>query len=418
MKTITTIISKVSLVSFISLISFVSFVSSCSKSDDLDGGEDLNAPGVALGGLSGYSTYFEENMDLQMTRSGDASTRAWAIPSGYEAYEGGVQPIAIAFAETNMDKLKLMGHFYKVEDKDQWRTNVEFEKNHYYYLYGFIPNLPVIKYDITDRTPEDDDDGNLETDSKTDGNFADGAIMSLEDVPAVMPNDLCVVIGAKHGTDKEHDSGLRRGDFSFRTSQGTDGKDYVFLLFDHLYAALSINMKVYADYDAIRTIKLKSLKLSTQVGETVSKDKTNITINLHTTDGSTSPIDTEDGIVFESAGEPISSDGMEFWSNGDGEQLTTSSKQFIGYFMPDRITKLVLTSEYDVYDKDRTSEHPDGNLIRRNCKATNTMELKDLLTEQLATERGKRYTIDMTIMPTYLYMLSDPDVKNPVVIRE
>ena len=409
MKTIQTIISKVSLVSFISLISFVSLVSSCSKSDDLDGGEDLNAPGVALGGLSGYSTYFEENMDLQMTRSGDASTRAWAIPSGYEAYEGGVQPIAIAFADTNMVISKQMGHFYKVEDKDQWRTNVEFKPDHDYYLYGFIPNLPVIKYSITDINPDLDDDSDAKTVTAHDG-YRYGAIMSLEDVPTVMNNDFCVVIGAKHGTDKEHDSGLRRGDFSFRTSQGTDGKDYVFLLFDHLYAALSINMKVYADYDAIRTIKLKSLKLSTQVGETVSKDKTNITIKLHTTDGSTSPIDAGDGITYKSAGEPISSDGMEFWSNGDGEQLTTSSKQFIGYFMPDGITKLVLTSEYDVYDKD-------GNLIRQNCKATNTMVLKDLLTEQLATERGKRYTIDMTIMPTYLYMLSDPDVKNPVVIE-
>ena len=356
-------------------------------------------------------------MDLQMTRSGDASTRAWAIPSGYVKYEGGVQPIAIAFADTNMVVSKQMGHFYKVEDKDQWRTNVEFKANHDYYLYGFIPNLPVIKYSITDINPGLDDDSDAKTVTAHDG-YRYGAIMTLEDVPTVMNNDFCVVIGAKHGTDKEHDSGLRRGDFSFRTSQGTDDKDYVFLLFDHLYAALSINMKVYADYDAIRTIKLKSLKLSTKVGETVSKDKTNITINLHTTDGSTSPIDTEDGIVFESAGEPISSDGMEFWSNGDGEQLTISSKQFIGYFMPDGITKLVLTSEYDVYDKDRTSEHPEGNLIRRNCKATNTMELKDLLTEQLATERGKRYTIDMTIMPTYLYMLSDPDVKNPVVIRE
>ena len=415
MKTIQTIISKVSLVSFISLVSFVSLVSSCSKSDDFDGGQDLNAVGgVEIGGLSGYSTYFEENMDLQMTRSGDASTRAWAIPSGYVEYEGGVQPIAIAFAETKMDKSKLMGHFYKREDKDLWLTNVEFEASHDYYLYGFIPNLPVIKYDITDRNPGDDgdDDSNPETDSKTDGNFADGAIMTLQDVPTVMPNDLCVVIGAKHGTDKEHDSGLRRGDFSFRTSQGTDGKDYVFLLFDHLYAALSINMKVYADYDAIRTIKLKSLRLSTQVEETVSTDKTNITIKLHSTpDGSESPIDTEDGIVFESAGEPIASDGMEFWSNGDGEQLTTSSKQFIGHFMPNGITKLVLTSVYDVYDKG-------GNLIRQNFKATNTMVLKDLLTEQFATERGKRYIIDMTIKPTYLYMLSEPDLDNPMVVSE
>ena len=56
-----------------------------------------------------------------------------------------------------------------------------------------------------------------------------------------------------------------------------------------------------------------------------------------------------------------------------------------------------------------------GNLIRQDCKATNTMVLEDLLREQTVTERGKRYTINMTIQPTYLYMLSEPDLNNPTV---
>ena len=77
--------------------------------------------------------------------------------------------------------------------------------------------------------------------------------------------------------------------------------------------------------------------------------------------------------------------------------------------MPTGITKLILTSTYDVYDRK-------GNLIRLNCKATNTMVLKDMLTDQTVTERGKRYTINMTIQPTYLYMLSEPDLDNPTVI--
>ena len=408
MKEIQTIISKVSLVSFISLVSFVSLVSSCSKSDDLDGGLDLNAPGVALGGLSGYSTYFEEN--IQPTRSGDVLTRAWAIPSGYEAYEGGVQPIAIAFAETNMDKSKLMGHFYKREDKDLWLTNVEFEASHDYYLYGFIPHLPVIKYGITDRNPGDDgdDDSNPETDSETDGNFADGAIMTLQDVPTVMNNDFCVVIGAKHGTDKEHDSGLRRGDFSFRTSQGAEGKDFVFLLFDHLYASLNVKMKVHEDYAELRTIKLKSLQLSTIAGNDTTTKSTNVTIRLQSTDGS----DPIESVSFTpTPGSTIVKGGMEFWSNGDGEQLTTSSKQFIGHFMPNGITDFSLTSIYDVYDTK-------GNLIRKGCTARNSVKLKDLFTGQTQTERGKRYTINMTIQPTYLFMLSNPDLDNPTVELE
>ena len=414
MKLNKTIISKVSLVSFISLVSFVSFVSSCSKSDDLDGGLDLNAPGVALGGVSGYSTYFEEN--IQPTRSGDALTRAWAIPSGYEAYEGGVQPIAIAFAETNMDKSKLMGHFYKREDKDLWLTNVDFEASHDYYLYGFIPNLPVIKYDITDRNPGDDgdDDSNPETDSETDGNFADGAIMTLQDVPTVMNNDFCVVIGAKHGTDKEHDSGLRRGDFSFRTSQGTDdGKDYVFLLFDHLYASLKVRMKVHEDYAELRTIKLKSLQLGTIAGNDTTTKSTNVIIRLQSTDGS----DPIESISFTPTdGSSVNKGDMEFWSDPAGHTLTTAYQSFIGHFMPTGITKFTLTSIYDVYDNNVTPEHPEGNLIRKDCKATNSVLLSDLFTGQTYTERGKRYIIDMTIQPTFLHMLSEPDLNDPMVV--
>ena len=76
--------------------------------------------------------------------------------------------------------------------------------------------------------------------------------------------------------------------------------------------------------------------------------------------------------------------------------------------MPNEITTLILTSTYDVYDTQ-------GNKTRENCQATNTMVLKDLHTELTYTQRGKRYTINMTIQPTYLYVLSDSDLNNPTV---
>jgi hypothetical protein len=239
------------------------------------------------------------------------------------------------------------------------------------------------------------------TDEEKNASYSTGAIMTLQNVPTVMPNDLCVVIGAKNGTDKENDSGLRQGDFNFTASAN---KDYVFLLFDHLYAALRIQMKVHADYAALRTIKLKSLQLDTQAGEKKTTKKTTITIKLKANDGSASPIEK---LTFTPTGEEING-GLEFWSDTYGEQLTTEFKPFIGHFMPSGITKLILTSTYDVYDTK-------GNLIRQDCKATNTMVLKDLLTEQKTTERGKRYTVNMTIHPTYLYMLSEPDLDNPTV---
>ena len=275
------------------------------------------------------------------------TNRAWAIPSGYTAYEGGDQPISIAFTQNN--QTPQIGSFFKSGDK--WRTN--------------------------------------------------------KNVPTVMPNDLCVVIGAKQGTDKEHDSGLRQGDFSF-TAAGSATGNYVFLLFDHLYAALRIRMRMHDDYAALRTIKLKSLQLGTMADASTTRQKTDITISLQTTDGSVSPI-TDITYAQPDKYPVIDGTGLEFWSDPAGTALTTDFQPFIGHFMPTGITKLILTSTYDVYDRK-------GNLIRLNCKATNTMVLKDMLTDQTVTERGKRYTINMTIQPTYLYMLSEPDLDNPTVI--
>jgi len=331
------------------------------------------------------------------------SNRAWAIPTGFVAYGDGIQPIGIAFTQNGVDPAigtgespkPMIGSFFKSGEK--WRTDLENIVAGSYQLYGYIPHLTSIDYSITDY------DGGA-TDEEKNASYSTGAIMTLQNVPTVMPNDLCVVIGAKHGTDKEHDSGLRQGDFNFTAKQGTDGKDFVFLLFDHLYAALRIQMRVHADYAALRTIKLKSLQLDTQAGEQKTTKKTKITIKLKANDGSASPIEK---LTFTPTGEEING-GLEFWSDTYGEQLTTEFKPFIGHFMPSGITKLILTSTYDVYDTK-------GNLIRQDCKATNTMVLKDLLTEQTITERGKRYTVNMTIHPTYLYMLSEPDLDNPTV---
>ena len=101
-------------------------------------------------------------------------------------------------------------------------------------------------------------------------------------------------------------------------------------------------------------------------------------------------------------------DGVEFWSSTNGEELGTTYISHNGSFMPLGVTSLVLTSVYDVYDTK-------GNLIRQDSKATNTIRISDLLTGQTTTRRGSRYTVNMTINPTYLYMLSDPDLDSPTV---
>ena len=418
MKLIKTIISNVSLISFISLISFVSLVSSCSKSDDfVDDGQNQNPVGVVIGGVSGYATSFAEENDTKASGTYNpykALTRAWVLPdeikSDYVDYESGAQPIAIAFTQDT--KTPMMR--YLIKGDEEWRiSKIEGIGTGNYQLYGYIPNITGIKYSITDL-------------DETNASYSTGSIMTLEDVPSVMSQDFCVLIGAKHGFDKEHDgeytdengntsydedtdtrtNRLRQGDFTYKAS-GEPLKDYYFLLFDHLYAALRVRMRVYDKYAELRTIKLKSLQLDTQAGETKTTKKTKVTIKLKANKVNGDPIEDEE-LTFTPTGDPIDG-GLEFWSNTTGTLLTTDFQPFIGHFMPDGITKLILTSTYDVYDTK-------GNLIREDCKSTNSVLLSELFSGQTMSQRGKRYTVNMTIQPTYLYMLSEPDLDDPKVI--
>lgn len=357
------------------------------------------------------------------------TTRAWAVPSGYEPYEDGIQSVGIAFTKDGEDPTKgadpnypktMIGSFFYSSGK--WHTSLTDIKTSTYYLYGYIPHQTAIKYSITDRSGRND-------------SYSTGAIMTLANVPTVMSHDLCVAIGVKHGFDKDHDGDytdtnsnktydegtdtrtnrLRRGDFAFTAAptSNEDPKNFVFMLFDHLYASLRINLRVYNDYDELRTIKLKKLMLRPEAGDTACKDHNTITVTLAANGTGSDPI-TE--IDYLQTGEVIGSreeddKGIVFWptSSSTGKTLTTSFQTFTGYFMPIGITKLALTSVYDVYDKK-------GNKVREDCEATNTLVLSELFTGQTETLRGTRYTINMTVNPTYLYVLSEPDLNSPMVI--
>ena len=399
------------------LIGLIGLMSACSSDSDIELEPVVPSQGKIIPQVACLVTPYEEDGATKANWANWANeaneaygayeaneatktTKAWSIPSGYSAYDNGKKSIGIAF--TRDGYVPDMGTFFYVNEK--WRTSVEDIEDATYYLYGYIPHLPAIRYSITDIDPE--------TGGAND-KYEDGAVMTLENIPSVMSNDLCVVIGAKDGTGKETVEGLRMGDFSFKAvpTSNEEPRNFVFLLFDHLYAALRVRIKVQGEYDMLRTIRLKSLELSTLVEEEVSKDHTDITINLAATDGSSSPIQ---DITYVERGEKIGSgdkEGIEFWASetAEGETLTTSFKPFTGYFMPKDITTFAVTSVYDVYDKK-------DNLLHKNCKATNYIRLSDLIPYFPGVERGWKYTINMTVVPTYLYVLSEPDLNNPEMV--
>jgi len=339
--------------------------------------------------LMSYVAGYEE---ATRTNRANEVTRTWTPPTGYSLYEGSDLPIAVFFTLAGAGSYS-EEYFYK--SNGNWHISWEEMTAASYYLYGYVPH----------------DQSITSTVSLLDGSstYEDGAVLTLNNVSTVSPEDICVVVGAKNGTSADNANGLTKGQFNYvaqPTSGNDKGNNYVYLLLDHLFSALRIEMRVQGDYAALRTIKLKELRLQAIVDNTPTKKKTQITVTLNkTTDGS----DPISSVVFTPDPNSDDCDGAMVESE-DGIELTTEYQEFKSHFMPAGVTKLMLISKYDVYDRK-------GNKIR-NSEARNTINIHELFSGQTEALRGRRYTIYLTINPTYLYVLSDPDLDNPTVSVE
>ena len=270
-------------------------------------------------------------------------------------------------------------------ENNAWHSTVKVTESTKYNIYGYMP--AYVTCAIAPNTT-----------------FADGAILTFTDVPSVMSEDFCVITGVfDHEGDNNKSGTMKAGTFAY---VGRNSDNFVSLMFDHLYGALNISLKVVDSYNSLRTIKLKELKLKTKVNGTPAKSKTTVTVTLNKTTDGTTPI-SDNGVIFASSGDDM--DDVSFFQSATGKELGTEYESFIGHFMPEGITTFVVTSVYDVYDKN-------NNLVRKDCTAENILEISELYDRQTKTKRGSKYTIKLNIMPTYLYMLSEPDLDNPTVV--
>ena len=267
-----------------------------------------------------------------------------------------------------------------------------------YYVYGFTPSAAA-------------DDAVIERLPEPDGDFKNGAKLTIKGLRTA-GYDACVTIGAKEGPDADHDNGLTAGDFKFDLKTDESVKNYLYLLFDHLSSALSISIKVDGTYNTLRTIKLKQLSLQTATETGLMAEKADVEVTLNHNDMGTNPITT---LTYTPTG--TSGTGTPVFQTDNGLTLTPGYKSFLSHFLPiSGVTKVVVTCTYDIYDKNVTAEHPDGNLIRKDSKATNTIRLADIIPYFPGVQRGWKYGINMTVVPTYLYMLSEPDLENPRMV--
>lgn len=249
---------------------------------------------------------------------------------------------------------------------NKWNAYFEVTAGKTYTVYGYMPKTEGMSSTLAKST-------------------ADAATLTITGMKAITTDDICIITGVK-----ETDEGLKEGQFSWNTPTTGNQTFYINILMDHLYAAAQFRLKIDADYASLRTIKLKTMTLSTDKGSV------NAVISLtHNTTG-VSPVSS---VAYTALG---SSDAVVIFNSDEGIALDKTTPLSVNaYFAPGLSDNLTLVSTYDVYDRK-------GNLIRQNSTATNKLP-------DLSAVRGQRVLLNMTVNPTYLYVLSEPDLDNPTI---
>jgi hypothetical protein len=269
----------------------------------------------------------------------------------------------------------------------RWTSNAQVSGGTNYILFGFMPTSAA-------------DGSHLGAAASTDDNtfYLNGGVLTLEGIEPVSTNDLCVLTGVQGNlskTDAEASPQAAPDDllYGWLHYTGKASGNNVRLLFDHIYAMLEFKMTISAKYADLRSIYLKEFKLVSTGG------KMNASITLKHDGNGRSPIM---DISYTSPSSAASETTLYQAEEGElGLMLETTEKYVAAWFEPTLGNDLTIISKYDVYDRK-------GNLIREGCEATN--HLKDVIPYM---ERGQKLPIKLTVSPTYLYVLSDPDLDNP-----
>ncbi|MCR5180679.1 MAG: hypothetical protein K6C30_05635 [Bacteroidaceae bacterium] len=320
--------------------------------------------------LAGTTSY--EDIDKLSTRS---------LPDGFSEYSPADGTKLYLCFQSSEFSLCRAGSFVYNESLDHWQSFLSVTSAIPYEVFGFMPS-DLGTYSI----------------SPCDGDYANGAILTFSGLSPALTSDPCIVTGVLRGTSSTipiEDSGIVEGQFGYMAELSDN---YIYLLMDHLYCGLDFRFRLDATYSRLRQIRLKEVYLKTDQTASV-----HARITLKANNTGTSPIES---IVWTPQN---GSHEQCVYSNDEGQILTTSYEALLGArFSPifsDNV-HMSLVCIYDVYTADGQ------NLIREDCRAEN------LLPQVEGMERGQKRTMRVSIDPTYLYVLADPDLDNPTFTIE
>ena len=255
------------------------------------------------------------------------------------------------------------------DESDSWTTSATTNEGTTYYIYGYMPAGNVASASISPLA----------------GDYSNGAELTLNGLDPVSQQEVCIVTGVKGGADVRLESDIT--EWSYQYKGQAVGANYVNLLLGHIYAALTLNITVNEDYTKLRTIKLKEVRVQSS-----SAAKVNVRISQG---ANTAPV-----LNFTTT--DATADIPQLMTSTAGEELSVTEPVTAGCYLLPCLTGLTLSCTYDVYDKK-------GVLLRENCKSENNLQRYVNMTA------GARTTLNLTVNPTYLYILSDNDLNNPTI---
>ena len=276
------------------------------------------------------------------------------------------------------------GGLFSYNNHGEWNSTVKVVAGNTYHVYGYMPS------DIADSH-----------------NVTAGGTMTLNGLKAVSDQDVCVLVGIQRVTSSTAEKNVVEGNYTY--AAGAEGTNYAYVLMDHLYASLKASFSVNADYAALRQIYLKKVTLISDF------NKVNAVITF--TDGIGL---TDTNVIMTNVAPATEGSATTTLPNSDSGKMGTKlpitefgTCDVPLYFAPTIFDStddpVTVRSTYDVYDTK-------GNLVRSDCTAENKLVFSKIFGSDVTITRGNQYQLKMTVNPTYLYMLSEPDLDNPTVV--
>lgn len=261
------------------------------------------------------------------------------------------------------------GGFKYASDTEEWSTRLKLKSGTCIYrLYGFMPDNAELTSSLTSWTDE-------------------GAVLRIENLNPLTLDDYCVVTGVRQVLLPTDQTSATRGTFSFEYR--SNRLNYINLFLDHMMSQIEFSLKVSTAYNTLRTIKVKKMTLKLANLSSMSVD-----VTLANGTGISA-------ISFSTTG---AEENTCLVLNEEKTLTTTYTVLCNAYIVPVTVLfdNLELETEFDVYDKK-------GNKV---AERTAINKLTDPLNELV---RGEKRTLMITVDPSYLYVLANPDLDNPTI---